>query len=278
MSASPLPDRFGPDARPLRVPSALAGAAETKRPVIRVLTVNTHKGFTFLNRKFILHELRDAVRKVGADLVFLQEVHGANDKMGARVPNWPQAPQYEFMADTLWPQFAYGRNAVYPHGHHGNAVLSKYPILRYENRDVSISGPERRALLHCVLDVPGWHSDVHAVCVHLGLREPHRVKQMDLLCKLVNDEIPAGEPVVVAGDFNDWRRRAHRILGRNAGLKEVFVHARGRSARTFPARYPLLQLDRIYVRNARGYAPLIRPRRPWSHLSDHAPLAAEISL
>ena len=60
------------------------------------------------------------------------------------------------MADALWPQFAYGRNAVYPHGHHGNAVLSKFPILRYENRDVSISGPEKRALLHCVLDVPGW--------------------------------------------------------------------------------------------------------------------------
>lgn len=114
--------------------------------------------------------------------------------------------------------------------------------------------------------------------MHLGLREPHRLKQMDLLCKLVNDEIPADEPVVVAGDFNDWRRRAHRILGRQAGLKEVFVHARGHSARTFPARYPLLQLDRIYVRNARGYAPLILPRRPWSHLSDHAPLAAEISL
>ena len=96
----------------------------------RVLTVNTHKGFTFFNRKFILHELREAVRSVAADVVFLQEVHGANEKLGARVPNWPDTPQYEFMADTLWPQFAYGRNAVYPHGHHGNAVLSKFPILR----------------------------------------------------------------------------------------------------------------------------------------------------
>lgn len=38
---------------------------------IKVLTVNIHKGFTFFNRRFILHELREAVRAVGADVVFL---------------------------------------------------------------------------------------------------------------------------------------------------------------------------------------------------------------
>jgi endonuclease/exonuclease/phosphatase family metal-dependent hydrolase len=40
---------------------------------------------------------------------------------------------------------------------------------------------------------------------------------------------------------------------------------------------PLLRLDRIYVANARHHQPLSLPRKPWSHLSDHAPLAAEIS-
>ncbi len=94
----------------------------------------------------------------------------------------------------------------------------------------------------------------------------------------MNTEIASNEPVIVAGDFNDWRRSAHSILERDAGLKEVFVQANGQSARTFPARCPVLQLDRIYVRNARAHSPLVLPRRPWSHLSDHAPLAAEISL
>ena len=51
----------------------------------------------------------------------------------------------------------------------------------------------------------------------------------------------------------------------------------GRRA-TFPARFPLLPLDRIYVRNAGVHAPVVLPRRPWSHLSDHAPLVAEIEL
>ncbi len=244
----------------------------------KVLTVNTHKGFTPLNRKFILHELRDAVRSVGADVVFLQEVQGTHISHPERIVNWPEAPHYEFLADTMWPQYAYGRNAVYPNGHHGNAVLSKFPIVHSENRDVSISGPERRGLLHVVLRVPGRPVDIHAFCVHLGLRESHRRKQLDLLCQMIAKEVPPDAPLLIAGDFNDWRRSAHRILERGAGVREVFEMAHGEAAKTFPARFPMLQLDRIYVRNARVHAPHVLPRKPWSHLSDHAPLAAEISL
>jgi len=244
----------------------------------RVMTVNVHKGFSFLRRRFILHELRDAVRSVGADVVFLQEVQGTHARHSSRVTDWPTAPQYEFLADSIWPQFAYGRNAVYPHGHHGNAVLSKFPIIHYENHDVTVRGPEARGLLHCVLRAPGRRRPIHAVCVHLGLRESHRRRQLELLCRMVCDGIPAEDPLLVAGDFNDWRRTAHPVLERCAGLHEVFVHAYGRAARTFPARWPTLALDRIYVRNAQVHAPMVLPRRPWSHLSDHAPLAAEISL
>ena len=244
----------------------------------RVMTVNVHKGFSFFKRRFILHELRDAVRSVGADVVFLQEVQGTHARHSSRVSDWPSAPQYEFLADSIWPQFAYGRNAVYPHGHHGNAVLSKFPIIHYENHDVTIRGPEARGLLHCVLRAPGRQRPIHAICVHLGLRESHRRRQLELLCRMVRDGIPAEDPLLVAGDFNDWRRRAHPVLERCAGLNEVFVHAYGRAARTFPARWPTLALDRIYVRNAQVHSPMVLPRRPWSHLSDHAPLAAEINL
>ena len=149
---------------------------------IKVMTVNIHKGFTFFNRKFILHELRDAVRLVGADVVFLQEVSGTHTRHGDKFKNYPQTPHYEFLADSIWPDFAYGRNAVYTKGHHGNAVMSKFPILRYENLDISMGGPERRGLLHCVLDMPGQGLDVHAVCVHLWLLESHRRQQIKRLC------------------------------------------------------------------------------------------------
>lgn len=244
----------------------------------RILTVNIHKGFTFFNRKFILHELRAAVHAVEADIVFLQEVLGSHDLHAARIANWPSNSHYEFLADTMWSNFAYGRNAVYPSGHHGNAVLSKFPILRHENRDVSIGEHEERGMLHCVCRVPGRDVDVHLICVHLGLREGHRQQQIDLLCNMIRNELPSDAPLVIAGDFNDWRMRGHRKLEQCADVREVFVHANGRGAKTFPARLPLLQLDRIYVRNATVHRPIVLPNRPWSHLSDHAPLAAEILL
>lgn len=242
---------------------------------LHVLTINAHKGFTALNRRFILPELRNAVRSTGADLVFLQEVLGSHVLHAKRFRDWPDIPQYEFLADTMWPQFAYGRNAVYPNGHHGNALLSKFPIIQYHNLDVTVSGNEERGLLHCVLDVPG-HREVHAICVHLGLREAHRQNQLALLADLVAT-FNADAPVIVAGDFNDWRQRADAILAKHA-LVEVFRQVHGAPAKSFPARFPLLRLDRIYVRNATAHQPLVLSTKPWSHLSDHAPLAAEVRL
>jgi endonuclease/exonuclease/phosphatase family metal-dependent hydrolase len=245
---------------------------------LTVMTVNIHKGFTFFNRKFILPELRDAVRKVGADVVFLQEVQGTHEDHGKKHTTWPEAPHYEFLADSIWPQYAYGKNMVYPKGHHGNAILSKFPIVRHQNHDVSVAGPEKRGLLHCELRVPGQAMEVHVICVHLGLAEAHRQHQLDLLCEMVRGEVPENAPLIVAGDFNDWRRRANAILERQIGLREVFVNAYGEPAKTFPARFPMLCLDRIYVRNASVHLPVVLPRKPWSHLSDHAPLVAEIHL
>jgi endonuclease/exonuclease/phosphatase family metal-dependent hydrolase len=156
--------------------------------------------------------------------------------------------------------------------------MSKFPIVHYQNHDVSLPGPEKRGLLHCELEVPGHDRHVHCICVHLGLAESHREQQLDLLCAMVRTEVPADAPLVVAGDFNDWRRRAHDILWREVGLREIFVTAYGESAKTFPAIFPVLSLDRIYVRNCSVHLPVVLPRKPWAHLSDHAPLVAEIHL
>lgn len=143
-------------------------AEESKTAAFKVMTVNTHKGFAALNQRFILPELRHAVRTVGADVVFLQEVLGSHSRHARNVAEWPETPHYEFLADSMWPQFAYGRNAVYPRGHHGNALLSKFPIVEFRNHDVSVSG-ENRGLLHSVLHLPTRSIEVHAICAHLGL-------------------------------------------------------------------------------------------------------------
>jgi endonuclease/exonuclease/phosphatase family metal-dependent hydrolase len=245
-------------------------------PALNVLTLNLHMGFDLLKRRFVLPELREAIRAVSADVVFLQEVLGAHAGHSRRHRNWPEGPQYEYLADTIWSQHAYGRNAAYPEGHQGNALLSKFPILSQRNRDVSVQGHEPRGLLHCVLDVADAGTPLHVICVHLGLLESHRRRQIGLLGAIVREEIPADAPLLVAGDFNDWRLLGHRRM-RDCGLHEAFEHLHGRLARTFPSRWPMLAVDRVYVRNLRVTSAQALSARPWSHLSDHAPLLATVT-
>ena len=69
-----------------------------------------------------------------------------------------------------------------------------------------------------------------------------------------------------------------QTLAAQAGLEEIFTRARGRPARTFPVSFPLLRLDRIYVKNAHASRPKALALKQWRHLSDHAPLSVEIHL
>src|SRR5690606_37683218 len=89
---------------------AMAASRRNGSPMLEftVLTLNTHQGFSALKRHFILAELREAVRTVSADVVCLQEVLGEHEPLSRRHADWPAVPHYEFIADTLWPQFAYG--------------------------------------------------------------------------------------------------------------------------------------------------------------------------
>src|SRR3954452_20710304 len=120
---SPAVQRIPPSASASLMTDTVATA-----PPLTVMTVNIHKGFTTFNRRFILPELRDAVRKIGADIVFMLEVLGTHQEHSRNYANWPEKSPYEFLAEEIWPQFAYGRNMIYPKGHHGNALMSKFAI------------------------------------------------------------------------------------------------------------------------------------------------------
>jgi len=246
---------------------------------LRVATYNIHKGLSvapLLNRRLTIHELRDKLRVLDADIVFLQEVHGKHDHHARRYLDWPAAPQYEFLADTVWHDFAYGRNSVYDAGHHGNAILSRFPILAWDNQDVSMRRFERRGLLHCEIRVPGWRERLHCVCVHLGLRGSERSRQMERLRQRIERLVPREAPLIVAGDFNDWRQRATQELAHPLNLHEVFELVSFRPARTFPAVLPLMALDRIYVRGFQARSAHVHHGRGWARVSDHAALTATL--
>ncbi len=245
---------------------------------LHIATYNIHKGFSRFNLRMTVHEMRDRLSSLGADLVFLQEVLGNHSRHAARWENWPSGSQYEFLADNQWINVAYGKNAVYDTGHHGNAILSRYPIVSYHNEDISTNPRERRGLLHAEVAIPGYRQNLHCLCVHLDLTARGRRKQFSAICDRVTRLVPESAPLILAGDFNDWRMRASRILGEELGLHEVFETSHGSSARSFPAGLPLLRLDRIYVRGFRVRDARVHGGPKWAPLSDHAMLAARLQL
>ncbi len=240
---------------------------------IRVVTLNIHKGLSHFNRRMVIHELRDGLRALEPDVVFLQEVQGLNQRYALRFAGSPAVPQHEFIAGEDW-QHAYGRNAVYDHGHHGNAILSRFPFVSFENEDVSDHRFERRGLLHCVVAVPGWRRNLHCVCVHLSLHERGRSRQLEAISGRLEELASREVPIIVAGDFNDWRHRASAILERRLGMREVSVARHGRPMSTFPSMLPFLRLDRIYVRGFDIASAEVHRGKPWSMLSDHLAVSA----
>jgi endonuclease/exonuclease/phosphatase family metal-dependent hydrolase len=244
---------------------------------IRIATHNIHKGFSHFNRRMMVHELRESLRQLDVDIVFLQEVQGLHHQHARRFRDWPVEPQYEFLADQVWSDYAYGRNAVYDHGHHGNAILSRYPIARAENQDVSGHNLESRGLLHCEIPLPNGRT-LHCLCVHLALTERHRHYQIGALIERINSRVPAGDPLIIAGDFNDWRNLGGRRLSSELSLTEAFRHHQGRSARSFPSALPVLRLDRIYTRGFRVSHTEVHHGAPWSRISDHAALSAHLDM
>ncbi|MDD5296073.1 MAG: endonuclease/exonuclease/phosphatase family protein [Rhodocyclaceae bacterium] len=249
-----------------------------KDHTLHVATYNIHKGFSQFNRRMVVHELRERLRSLGPDIVFLQEVQGLHLGHAEKHDDWPDQPQHEFLAEDTWRDTAYGGNALYDHGHHGNAILSAFPILVSANQDISDHRLEKRGLLHCELGVPGLASPLHCVCVHLGLLGRSRKRQMEALALRMEQLVPPEAPLIIAGDFNDWRNRADDLLCERLGLVEVFGGAVGRPARSFPSTLPLFRLDRIYVRGMAVRSAQVHFGPPWSEISDHAALSARLAL
>lgn len=245
---------------------------------LRILTYNIHKGFTVGNARFVLHQMRDQLRQVDVDVVFLQEIQGAHHVRSARVADWPDESQFEFLADTIWPHYTYGKNAIYHAGHHGNAILSKYPFTYWENFNVSSMRAASRSVLHGVIEYPPRSLRVHLLCIHFDLVAFERERQLRVLNEHIHHHVPRDEPVIIAGDFNDWRSAADRHISEDLNLNEIFRQMQGRHARTYPAWMPVFPLDRIYYRNLAPVECDCLQHAPWHRLSDHAPLYAGFDL
>lgn len=228
---------------------------------IQVISFNIHKGIGWGAHSASLSKIHSQLKLAQPDLIFLQEIRGTH---------------FEELADAIWPHSSYGRNAIYQKGHHGNAILSKYPIKYSENINISMSRYEKRGLLYCVTEFPNLPYPLHLLCVHLGLLKKFRSEQLKAIVDFIVNKIPENELIVLAGDFNDWNRHATQPLVNELGLSEAFLNIHGAYAKTFPSWAPMLRLDRVYSRGFHIQNAHRLNHKPWKYLSDHLGLNVEL--
>jgi endonuclease/exonuclease/phosphatase family metal-dependent hydrolase len=237
--------------------------------ILRVATYNIHKGVQGIGprRRLEIHNLGHAVEQLDADIVCLQEVRKMHRRGPKHFAQWPELPQAEFLAPEGY-EAIYRTNAVTRHGEHGNAMLSRWPVLSHQHEDMSDHRFEQRGLLHT--EVQAYDRMVHVIVVHLGLIPGSRVRQVAQLRQFIEREVPHDAPVVVAGDFNDWgtqMRAAMNAMGFRAFESQRLF--------TYPSRLPLVQLDYVYARHLTPLGVQVPRGRIWWRMSDHLPLIAE---
>lgn len=241
--------------------------------ILRVATYNIHKGVQGLGpaRRLEIHNLGLAVEQLDADIVCLQEVRKLHRQGPLHFERWPEVPQADYLAPEGY-EAIYRTNAFTKHGEHGNALLSRWPVLMHRHLDISDHRFEQRGLLHVEVEINARR--VHFIVVHLGLIAGSRVRQVQQLQQFIEREVPPHEPLVVAGDFNDWGLRIKRMLA-GYGLIEYDEVS---EALTYPARLPLVQLDHVYVRGLEPLGVHVPRGKAWWRMSDHLPLIAEFRL
>jgi endonuclease/exonuclease/phosphatase family metal-dependent hydrolase len=246
--------------------------------MIKLLTYNIHKGFDRYNRDFVLHRIKQQLQSAEVDVVLLQEIQGRHFHHESQISSWPDVSQFEFLADSIWPHFAYGKNAIYRKGHHGNAILSKFNITEWSNLNLSRFQRASRSMLHGRIELPDSGARLHLMCVHLDLIGFERKRQLRELKSYIDNSVGDDEPLILGGDFNDWNGKIGISLESQLGMREAIRQLHGAYAKTFPSNLPMLRMDRIYFRGINLLDSACLERQPWDELSDHLPLYAQFEL
>lgn len=153
--------------------------------------------------------------------------------------------------------------------HVGNALLTRRKVLAVRHHDFGLPGCEPRTAIDADLEVAG--EKLRVILTHLGLPPAERRYQVKKLLLLIK-ETPIQERVVVLGDINEWLplgrplRWMHALLGRSP------------AERSFPSRWPLFALDRVWVRPRHALLAFGAHRSALAaQASDHLPVKAVIT-
>lgn len=245
---------------------------------LRVMTYNIHRAIG-VDRRFRPERIVDIVRHHDADIVLLQEV----DEGAPRSRELDLAR--ELAEDLGYPHFAVGHNVTLRKGRYGNATLSRWPIVRERNIDLTVESLKRRGCQHTTIvveKVSGHPHELEVFNLHLGLSVKERARQIGKLVK--SDEFRDLDPhrnCLVGGDFNDWRSLLHSIfvevLDFHCATQDDGDYTAG--MRTYPSFRPTGALDKLYYRGQLRSVSARTCRRAVSRVaSDHLPVVVDLEL
>jgi endonuclease/exonuclease/phosphatase family metal-dependent hydrolase len=210
--------------------------------------------------------IAEVLKQIDADVIALQEVVGMDE--AAREHN-----QVHAIAEELGYDFRIGENRRLRGAAYGNALLSRLPIARDRNHDLTFRTNEPRGCLEVTI-TSHLETSLQIYNVHLGTGFFERRYQAHRLFDVIEDN-PAEAPRIVLGDFNEWTRgRTTHLLSNHMNSAEP--ERRGGRARSYPGVFPILHLDHIYYDSKLQLKSIAVHRSRLSLLaSDHLPIVAE---
>lgn len=206
--------------------------------------------------------IAEVLRELGADIVGLQEV---DSKPG-------EDSGFELtreLAKTTDFHVTPGVTILRDDEHYGNVLLTGRRVSEVRRLDLSYPGREPRGAIDVDLDLEG--ESIRVIVTHLGLRPRERRVQVGKLLDVLMME--PDRLTVVMGDINEWLPGSRPLRWLRGRL------GRPPAPRTFPAFFPLLSLDRIWVWPIRALLSIRAHNSPTARVaSDHLPIAADVAV
>jgi endonuclease/exonuclease/phosphatase family metal-dependent hydrolase len=245
---------------------------------LKIVTYNIHRAIG-IDRQFRLDRIVQILQHHAPDVALLQEVDDGAPRSGHLNLALELAEALEF------PHLAVGHNVHLRQGRYGNATLSRFPIVRERNIDLTIGSAKPRGCQHATLSVespPGVVRELEVFNLHLGLSARERLWQIGRFARSEEfRRIDESRPCLLGGDFNDWRNLLQAAIIGVLGFRcATSRESDGRgNLKTYPSFSPTGGLDRVYVRGTVGVHAARTCRLAVSKVaSDHLPVVAELEM
>jgi endonuclease/exonuclease/phosphatase family metal-dependent hydrolase len=228
------------------------------RDGIRVASYNTHGGIG-RDGHFVPKRIADVLKELDADIIALQEVE--NRATGFDMLAYLKGESgFEAIAGPTLLR----RGADY-----GNGLLTRFKVLSVQRINLCVERCEPRGALDVELDCGG--TPMRVLATHLGLRPYERREQIQRLLRVLESDRPL--PTLLMGDINEWFLWGRPLRWMHKHFEET------PSLATFPSRFPVFALDRLWVKPKSLLRKMEVHVSPLSRVaSDHLPLTAELDL